>query len=176
MKYFKQFPEVVYNNYTVKNVLARVKISDLVKTSRTSYLPYTMDDSDAAWVIANSYYGSPDYVWLVYMSNDIVDPYYDWYKNTLEFESYIKKKYGSIEAAQAEIIGYKEVVNGAETGIIYSPESYTYSTDTNKTNWLTYYAYDKEDEENEARRTIQLLNNSYAKQAEANLKDLLKRG
>lgn len=176
MKFFKQFPEIIYNSYSVKNVLARVKLSDLIKPSRMAYLPYTMTDSDAAWVIANDYYGSPDLVWLVYMSNNVVDPYYDWYKNTLEFESYIKKKYGSLEAAQSDLIGYKEVVDGEETGIIYSPESYTYSTDANKVNWTPLYSYDKEDEENEARRTIQLLNNAYARQAEANLKDLMKRG
>lgn len=176
MKFFKQFPELVYGQYTVKNILARVKINDLVKTNRVSFLPYTMEDSDAAWIIANEYYGSPDFVWLVYMSNNIVDPYYDWYMNTLEFESYIKRQFGSIEAAKNNLIGYKEVVDGTETGVIYSVDSFTYSNDVNKVNWLPIYSYDALDEENESRRTIQLLNNSYARQAESNLKDLLKRG
>ena len=38
----------------------------------------------------------------------MTDPIYDWYLDTRSFEKYLKKKYGSIEAAQANLEGYKD--------------------------------------------------------------------
>jgi hypothetical protein len=53
-------------------------------------------------------------VWLVYLSNQIVDPYYGWLMDYNEFAAHIKKKYGSIEAAQQQILWYKNNWEEAE--------------------------------------------------------------
>lgn len=173
-KYFKQFPEIEYNNYTIKNILLSVKINDVVQGSASVYYPYTISDGQQPWMIAADYYKDPNMVWLIYLANNIEDPYYDWYLDTVHFEQYIVKKYGSLAAAQALLINYKEVVNGAETGILFSPNTYENTTDVNKTNWLAQYAYDKENDDNEVKRHIKLLSRSYAAQAESNLKAVLK--
>jgi len=176
MKYFKQFPDITYDNHQVKNILARVQLSNILKSKRYTYFDYELQEGDQPWIIADQYYDSPDRVWLVYMSNDIVDPHYEWLMDTFTFENYIIKKYGSIATAKADLIGYNEVVNNVKTGIVFSKESYIYSTDVNKVNWTPIYSYDKEDEANEARRSIKLLSNEYADIAESNLKALLSNG
>lgn len=180
MNYFKLFPEINYNDYMVKNILASVKINNLVKVNTESYYPYTIDEQDQAWMIAEDYYGQASFVWLVYMSNEIIDPYYEWYMDTEKFERYIKKKYNSLALAQSTILHYKEVISGVETGRTVSKDTYTYlpasaNSDTFAVvgNLLPVYAYDYEDELNESRRVIKLLNNVYAEQAAENLKALL---
>lgn len=175
MRYFKQFPEIEYNKYTVKNIFNGVKIEDVVKNSSAAYYPYTVVDGQQPWMIAADYYGDPNLVWLIYLANNIIDPYYDWHLDTVHFEEYIKKEYGSIAAAQSQLLGYKEVVNGEETGILFSADTYENSSDSNKSNWLAYYSYDDENDKNEARRHIKLLSRGYAAQAEANLKAILSR-
>ena len=174
MKYFKQFPTITYDNHQVKNILARVKLTELLKNERLTYFDYQLDDGDQPWIIADQYYDDPNRAWLVYMSNDIIDPVYEWYMDTYTFQNYITKKYGSLATAKAQIDGYSEVVDGVKTGTIYSTDTYVYSNDVNKVNWTPIYAYDAEDEKNEARRDIKLLNKKYVDIAESNLKALLK--
>lgn len=180
MEFFKHFPQIIYNDHTVKNILTSISLNDLVKVTAESYYPYTIDAQDEAWMIASDYYGSAGFVWLVYMSNNIVDPYYEWYMDTEKFERYLAKKYGSIATAQATVVHYKEVITGTETGRIVSKDTYTYLPASANSdlfgvvgNLLPVYAYDYEDELNESRRVIKLLNNIYAEQASENLKELL---
>ncbi len=176
MRYFQQFPTIEYNDHQVKNILARVKLADVLNNTQYTFYDYELEDGQQPWIVADQYYGSVDRTWIVYLSNNIIDPFYEWYMDTYTFENYITKKYGSISAAKANLIGYNEVVDGEKTGIKYSPLSYTYSTDNNKSNWTAFYSYDEEDEANEARRTIKLLSKKYASLAETNLKDLLNNG
>ena len=117
-----------------------------------------------------NYYDSVDYIWLVYLSNDIIDPVYGWHLDTREFEKYIIKKYGSIGAAKANLEGYKD---NDGTGRKYSVDTFTLSSDPNKSNWIPIYSYDREDEENEAKLTIKLLDKRFANQAQKNLVALL---
>jgi len=172
MKFFEQFPTVQYDQMTARNILKKVVISDIVKTEAMAFLPYTIVDGDTPWQIADMYYGSADRVWLVYMSNDIVDPIYDWYLDTRQFEDFLKKKYGSIALAQSTILHYKDINNQ-----LRSKDTYTfYSGSQDKTQWTKVYAYDYEDDLNEAKRHIMLLDSRYAQQAERNLKSILKDG
>lgn len=180
MKYFDQFPIIVYNKYNVKNILAKVKLDQVVRVSSEAYYPYTLEEFDKPWMIAADYYGDPNLSWLVYMANDIIDPYYDWYMDTENFDRYIAKKYGSVAAAQSQLMHYKERIDGEDTGRIFSPETYIQlplsadgSDFANISNLLPVYAYDYEDALNEDKRTIRLINKIYARQAEKNLKKLL---
>jgi hypothetical protein len=41
--------------------------------------------------------------WLLYLSNRVVDPYYDWYIDEATFKDFIVKKYGSLEKSTSKI-------------------------------------------------------------------------
>lgn len=168
MKYFEKFPTIVYNNVDVKNIISKVKIVDLLDSSPLAYMPYVLTEQDKPWTIAHDYYGDVERVWLVYLSNNITDPYYDWYMSTYDFEKYLKKKYGSIETAQSNIEGYQD-----SRGVKYSKETYIYSTDPNKALWTPIYSYNRENQENENKREIKLLERNLAASAESELKTLL---
>lgn len=177
MAYFENFSNITYNGYSVKNILSRVKINDLVKESVLAYLPYTLQEGDKPWTVADGYYDNPNLSWLVYMSNDMIDPIYDWHLDTYQFENYLKKKYGSIAAAQANLEGYKD-----SDGVLYSVDSYTYNTDTvsvdggdvlAKTLWTPIYSYDRESDDNDAKLTIKLLDKRFQSAAVRSLAELL---
>tara|TARA_B100001093_G_C26622184_1_gene925112 strand:+ start:448 stop:957 length:510 start_codon:yes stop_codon:yes gene_type:complete len=169
MKYFDSFPEVVYNNYTTKNIISKVKLSDILSEDLFSYANYTMSPNDKPWTIAHDYYEDVDRTWLVFLSNNIVDPYYEWHLDQFNFEKYIIKKYGSLEAATTNIEYYTNT-----DGIKYSKDTYTYA-DVSVRNTLTpVYSYNREDDDNEAKRVIRLLRYDLAGAAEENLKRLLK--
>ena len=169
MRYFEQFPTIVYEKYQVKDILANVTIDQVVQLSSESYYPYVLTDGQEPWMLAADYYGDPNLVWLVYMANKTEDPYHDWFMDTYHFEESIKKKYGTLAAAQAQVAYYQDPT----TGIKYTADSYTHSTDPNKSSWVQVSVYDDAHDKNEARRNIKLLSRGYAPQAEANLKALL---
>lgn len=106
--FFKNFPTIFYNGQQAKNLLARAKLTDKTKNDLSLFYPYTLKDHDARpEVLADAYYNDPYYDWLIYFSNDVVDPYYDLGLNQQNFDKYITKKYGSIANAQSKIAFYR---------------------------------------------------------------------
>lgn len=106
MNYFNKFPTISYDGKLAKNLLTRVKVSDSTKNSRQLYLPYTLSEYDRADVISKQYYDEAGYSWLVWYSNDMVDPYYDMPLSDDELYNLIVEKYGSLELANRKIYYY----------------------------------------------------------------------
>ena len=160
-------PVITYDDQSVRDILTRVRIDDL-NVDVMSFLPYTISEFDKPWTVAHDYYDSVDFVWLVYLSNNITDPIYGWYLDSYNFESYLTKKYGSVAAAQANLEGYKDT-----EGTFYTTDTYTHSTNPDKSSWLPIYSYAREDEDNENKKIIKLLDKNLAGIAERNLVGLL---
>jgi hypothetical protein len=51
---------------------------------------------------------------MVYLSNKIIDPYYEWYLQQDEFDNFIADKYSSVEAASTKISNYMNNWAGQE--------------------------------------------------------------
>lgn len=107
MNYFDKIPTISYNGYDAKNLLVRAKLSDRTKANKTTFYPYTMDESDRVDLLSDNYYDNPGYTWLIWFANEIVDPYYDMPLSYDDFGNYIITKYGSIESAQRKIKHYR---------------------------------------------------------------------
>lgn len=102
-KFFAALPTLSYNGVPSKNFLALAKLSDDTIANRTLFYPYTVGDHERTDNIASKYYDNPDYAWLIWMTNNIVDPYYDVYLNDQDFEAYIAKKYTSRANAEMQV-------------------------------------------------------------------------
>lgn len=106
--FFKNFPVTSYNGSLAINILAKVKFNDIVKSLGSVYYPYTISEGERPDIIAANYYDDPRYSWIIYLANDIVDPYYDWPMAQDEFNKYIVEKYGSIQTSQREIAYWED--------------------------------------------------------------------
>ena len=79
--YFRPFPKIDYDIKKNKlpllltNVTARYKIRDVLKSKVAIYYDYLIKDSDRPDLIAYKYYDDETLDWLIYLVNDIIDPY-----------------------------------------------------------------------------------------------------
>lgn len=113
--YFKKFPVVDYKGNVALDLLKRVDINSQVQNFYNAFYAYTMNRDDRVEDIAFNYYDDVDYDWIIYMANDVVDPYYDVPLNSENFDRFLIKKYGTIETAQTKILYYKSNWAGDDT-------------------------------------------------------------
>jgi len=107
MSYFKNFPLIQYANNLVKNILARPAIDDKLKDYRSAFYVYETKNEESLQDIAYNYYDDSKLDWILNLTNGVIDPYYDKYKTYNQMISFITKKYGSIAAAQQEVLEYR---------------------------------------------------------------------
>lgn len=91
--YFKLFPTMVYNNRLVTDITRRVKILEQLTTDPYVILPYVVKEGERPEDIAYYYYGDQNKVWLVYLANNIVDPYIQWPLDDQNLYYTLLKKY-----------------------------------------------------------------------------------
>jgi hypothetical protein len=107
-RYFNKFPLVDYNGTPAKNILARVDFTDQTKKDIYVNFDYVLQEgSTRPDILSFNYYNSTQYDWLIYMTNDIIDPYHDYYKSQADFKNYIVGKYGTAEIARSKILFYR---------------------------------------------------------------------
>lgn len=153
MQYFAQFPQILYtfdpaNNsfQLVTNIFARVKFLDSVLANTLIYYPYSVQDGDTPWSIADKYYDDPQRHWIVMFANQIMDPYFDWPLTQDDLEAQVIAKYGSLANAQSTLDHVEEqtqintLLNGQLTtswANVTMNASYTYNFTTNQVQALT---------------------------------------
>jgi hypothetical protein len=187
-EFFADFPIIKYNNEPVRDISIRIDILENVKTDPYAFLPYTIKDGERAEEVAYLYYGDPRYVWVVYLSNNIIDPYFEWPLDNYEFDQTLAKTYAAQAlAASPSNVGWQAVVNWANStsttsNIVYYRRISDPTVRMNKdglafvsdaADWQAVRVYDDEFEKNESRRNIQLLNKEFLSIAERNLTRLL---
>jgi len=119
---FNKFPIISYNGQLAVNLISKIKFTEAAKAAAASYYPYTISEGERPDIIAANYYDDARYSWLIYMVNDIMDPYYDWPLTEEEFSKFIAKKYGSEVAATESIAFWR--VNWFEDESILTPAAY----------------------------------------------------
>lgn len=134
-KYFQKLPNLYYNNYLVKDISRRAKLVEEPRKSPYTFYPYELKQELRSDQIAEYYYRDPELDWLIYMSNEIIDPYYQWYLNDRQFESLIVEKYGSLEHAQKKIVFYRNNWYNDDTEL-----SVSFYNNTLQQSWKKYYS------------------------------------
>jgi hypothetical protein len=106
-RYFEKFPQIFYNNKLCRDITRRVAISGKSRNDPYAYYPLELNSGMRPDALAEAYFEDAEADWLIYLSNQIVDPYYGWYLDQFEFANYINDKYGSEEVAIKEIAYYR---------------------------------------------------------------------
>ena len=106
-EYFDLFPLTTYNDSLAHNILVRAKFKDLVKKQNFVFLPYTITEGERADQVSYKYYEDSAFQWLVYLSNDIIDPISQWPMDQGTLDRFIAGKYGSTSIAKETVVKYR---------------------------------------------------------------------
>lgn len=106
-KYFDKFPVITYSNSQVVDITKRVVVTEQSYLNPYVFYPYDIDEKERADNFTSRYYQDAYKSWLVYLSNKIVDPYYEWYLSQREFDEFLINKYGSLVNAYDKTSYYR---------------------------------------------------------------------
>ena len=101
MAYFRKFPLMAYDiagneNYKLlPNILRRVKLRSGIRSGAFLFDNYDVFDGERPEDIAFREYGDPELHWIILMTNNITDRYYQWPLTQPQFQEYLKDKYGA---------------------------------------------------------------------------------
>ena len=178
-EYFSNYPKIAYDitgtnntnpDFTVAvNLMVRNKIRDAVESDITIFYPYVVPEGMRQDVLAYQYYGDTQYTWSILLVNNIIDPYWEWPLSYKDFRGYIITKYGSVEKSQTTVHQYLkqararvETTGTSDPIPVYNLEvDYETYSSTNIEERSIVYKYEYEQDLNEARREIQLIDVNY---------------
>lgn len=144
--YFDHFKYTEYRQgdkeFLARNLLTRVALFKNIKEDSLGLVDYAVQDGERADTIAYGYYGDDRLAWLVYLVNDIIDPYHDWPLSTKDFEKFVVAKYGSLAQAQ-EIIKHWRI-NWPEDESTITAAQYQNLAGAIKHYWQGVYGYNNE--------------------------------
>jgi hypothetical protein len=186
-EYFSYFPTTEHDltnvGQTVQltNILRRFIVrSDVVDRSDVFY-EYDVQAGDRPDTIAEKYYGDANLAWLVLHYNQINDPFFGWALFGNDFTRYLKSKYGSIPAAQAEIHEYRQILSEAIVRYDGSkvPKRYLVIDETTYNSLAesereAITKYDWEIEQNDEKRKIKILDKRYLNKVLDEVKTILR--
>lgn len=191
------------SSITMTNLISRVEVIQSLLEDPLLFYTYDIQEGDTPEIVADKYYGNSYRYWLVLFSNQLFDPQWDWPLTSRQFGDYLYAKYKTyqnetyaelIAIIQQEFGQYRQVITTVDNqtltktikkividGTTYaagvdSTITQTFSNGTSVTQTVEYQrlsVYDYELELNEAKRSINLINNKYASQVEMQLQSLM---
>jgi hypothetical protein len=109
-KYTKILPQVSYNGVSITDITHRLDMLKTVEKYATMYYSVTIDETSSPEKVAEQYYGTQDYWWIVCAINKVIDPFYDWVMREPEVYAYANKIYDDLDEIHhyedAEFIQY----------------------------------------------------------------------
>ena len=198
-EYFTNIPNVYYKFDQITNIAGkrvdkiheklatditlRQKLKSSISDDLLSFHTYRVKDGERPDTIAHVYYGSIRYTWLVFLSNNIFDPFFEWPMSHSELETHIASKYGSLNSAISTVHHYEEIIQSFVEAGFGNPRVEERTIEVDHSRWLalsssgatnikTITNYDYELEYNEQKKEIVLIEDIYAEDILQNARDL----
>jgi len=173
--YFKNFPTIMYDSVgdgnfkDVKNLLRRVGVRAKVKANTLFYDTYDVKEGETPESIADKLYDDPELHWIVLLVNDVTDRYHQWPMNYSQFNQFITDKYlrsdgtsnvdGTHHYELAQSSGNTDTkIEVYNNSALYTGDDDSYSNATVITN------REYEEQQQEIKRQIRLLDPQYVQQ------------
>lgn len=160
MEIFDKFDRVVYRGQTLTNILRRTKLIKGILNQIGVYFDYVVKDGERPDTIAYDYYGDSNFTWLVYICNNIYDPYYQWPLNNEQMYNYLTRKYGDYNQTKVDIKWYIH----PQKSFGVSQQTIDSWTQEQRIGWVPQTIFEFEDQMNEKKRYIKLISNRYLTQ------------
>jgi hypothetical protein len=164
MSYFSKFPNMVYdvkNNGNFKllpDIIRRVKQRNAIKSGQFIFDTYDVKNGEKPEDIAYKWFGDAQLHWVILMTNDVTDRYYQWPMNDAQFEEFIADKYSNPDA-----VHHYEVTkdSGRTTG--QGPNDYSHLVEVNSDtdNAISISNREYEERIQDKNRSIRLLNQRF---------------
>ena len=162
--YFSQFEQGYYdlkgdgNEKLVTDLMTRVKVRAKIIDEASLYDKYDVPSGERPEDTAFKHFGSAQYHWVVLMTNNITDAFYEWPMSEQTFETFLMDKYTNPDA-----IHHYEVTQSSGKTKANGPEDYSYLIEVNSDAAGAQSVSNREYEQRlqDSRRQIQLLSPSY---------------
>ena len=121
-RYFEKFPNIYYRNSICKDLSRRISIDNNtdIQGNYDIFYPYELKSHLRPDHVSEYYYEDSELDWLVYLTNKVVDPYYEWYLNDQQFQSMLREKYESFENSIRLIKYYQNNWSNDDTSLTVS--------------------------------------------------------
>lgn len=165
--YFAQFPVINYSldggvtSFPMTDIFRRIRAVDKHMITSLAYEEYDIDDSDTPEILAAKIYNDPLLHWVILLTNEVIDPRWDWPMTSHVLREYIINKYG-----EANIGAVHHYIN-ADNDIVHSTFAGTKYPVSN---------YDYENELNEQKRRIKVLKPQYVPIFVKSFKEIMRNG
>ena len=132
--YFSRFPMMAYDikgNSTYKllpDILRRVKLRSGIRSGMFLFDNYDVKDGEKPEDIAFKWFGDAEYHWVILMTNNITDRYYEWPMTQPQFQNFIEDKYG---IASIDSIHHYEITQTSGRTTSNGPNDYSYLVECN---------------------------------------------
>ena len=163
MPYFQKFPLMAYSidgtkNYKlVPDILRRVKLRANIRNGMFLFDNYDVKEGEKPEDIASKWFGDPQLHWVILMTNNITDRYYQWPLTQPQFHAHLEDKYGvgNIDSAHHYEI---DQTSGPSTS---RDNSHTIEVNSDADGATTITNREYEQREQDKLRQIRLLNKQY---------------
>ena len=164
MAYFSKFPTMIYdmkNNGNYKllpDILRRVKQKNAIKSGQFVFDNYDVRDGEKPEDIAYKWFGDAELHWVILMTNNVKNRYYDWPMNSVQFQAFLEDKYDNPDG-----IHHYELTQDSGRTSGQGPNDYSYKVEVNSdtTNATSISNREYEEREQDKKRSIRLLNQKF---------------
>ena len=166
MSYFSKFPLLTYDikgdkvRKLLPDILRRVKLRATVKSGNMLFDKYDVKEGEKPEDVAFKWFGDPELHWVILMTNNVTDRYYQWPMSQPQFAEYLTDKYG---AGNEDGVHHYEITqdSGRTTG--QGPNDYSHlvevNSDTDNASSISNRQY--EERKQDEKRSIRLLNQKF---------------
>ena len=146
------------NYKLLPDILRRVKQRNSIKDGQFVFDNYDVKDGEKPEDIAYKWFGDAELHWVILMTNNVTDRYYEWPMNQVQFQTMLEDKYSNPDG-----IHHYEITrdSGRTTG--QGPNDYSYLVECNSdtANAVSVSNREYEEREQDRKRSIRLLNQTY---------------
>jgi hypothetical protein len=146
------------NYKLLPDILRRVKQRNAIKSGQYVFDNYDVRDGEKPEDIAYKWFGDAELHWVILMTNNVTDRYYDWPMNSVQFQAMLEDKYDNPDG-----IHHYELTRDSGRTSGQGPNDYSYlvevTSDTTNASSVSNREY--EEREQDRKRSIRLLNQKY---------------
>ena len=151
----------VKNNGNFKllpDILRRVKQRNAIKSGQFIFDTYDVKNGEKPEDIAYKWFGDAQLHWVILMTNDVTDRYYQWPMNDAQFEEFIADKYSNPDA-----VHHYEITKSSGRTTGQGPNDYSHLVEVNSDtdNAISISNREYEERVQDKNRSIRLLNQRF---------------